>query len=89
LRLPTLRNAVAMNLHQALLVQQLVDIPDLLRDDLIEDHASGRCLHHLPVDPDLDARVEPHLAVVMGDDHFRRGREQESAPHVGGPRLRQ
>ena len=77
------------DLGETLLVEEFVDEPHLLRDDLIEDDASRRGIDELPVDADLDPGVERRRADVIGDDDLLRRGEDLPLPHVAGLRLRE
>ncbi len=79
-----LLEGVGDDLHEPFLVQELVVEADFLRDDLIEEHAAGGCFQELAFHAHFDAGVQADLAVVVGDDHFVGGGEDQSLTHVAG-----
>ncbi len=71
-------------LAQGFLVQGFVDVAQLRRHDLVEDHPAGRGLQQPAVDLDLELGVGLDHPVGVGqDDLFRAGEDLALAPGPG------
>ncbi len=79
--------AVGDDLADPLFGQQLVIegvFTHSFRNDLVEEHPTRRGDDETVLDADIDLRMEPHPAVVVGHDHFVQTGEEHALARVAG-----